>query len=213
MTSKKHSAVINTDGTGYRELPNVSANDGCRTWSWDNRYILLCGYSTDGKSRLSKVSIADGQTSELVSLKTGSVARAVFSPDGLHIAYEVTPASLDLTSRIFVLGVGGGEPQQVYEERSTTGPSPSSGELKLLDWTVDGHFLAIASARTGIGALHLLPIREGHSAGVPIFVRYGDFEEGVTWARGGSKIIVTLSKQLDYELWSLENFVPAVPKR
>jgi len=48
-----------------------------------------------------------------------------------------------------------------------------------------GRYLAIASERTGKGALRLLPIKDGKSAGAPIFVKYGDFEEGVTTAAGG----------------------------
>jgi hypothetical protein len=57
--------------------------------------------------------------------------------------------------------------------------------LRLLDWTADGRYLAIASERTGKGGLHLLPIRDGKSAGAPVFLRYGDFESGVTTAAGG----------------------------
>jgi hypothetical protein len=57
--------------------------------------------------------------------------------------------------------------------------------LKLLDWTADGRYLAIASERTGKGALHLLPIKDGKSAGEPVFVKFGDFELGATTAAGG----------------------------
>jgi len=57
--------------------------------------------------------------------------------------------------------------------------------LRLLDWTADGRYLAIGSERTGKGALHLLPIRDGKSAGAPVFIRYGDFEDGVMTAAGG----------------------------
>src|SRR5262249_7376192 len=46
-------AVIKTDRTGYRDLALFS-NDGvasqpsCMSWSWDNRYLLMCKPRTDG---------------------------------------------------------------------------------------------------------------------------------------------------------------------
>jgi hypothetical protein len=174
-------AVVNTDGTGYREIAKLDASPYCwPNWSWDNRY-LLCTQSHENTSRLLRISVADGQTRELLSLKTAA-ERASFSPDGRFVAYQVRPAPhADPVSRIFVLPAEGGAPQLVYEERETS-MLPS---LKLLDWTADGRYLAIASERTGKGALHLLPVMGGKSAGAPVFVRYGDFEGGVTTAAGG----------------------------
>ena len=214
MTPNRHCAVIKTDGTGYRELPNVSARDGCRTWSWDGLYILLCRDSMNGAGgRLSKVSIADGKEYELVNVKAGSVTHAAFSPDGRYIAYELSLNSPVVTSRIFLLHANGGEAQQVYEEHSTGGSTADPEAFRLLDWSADGRFLVIAGQRAGIGLLQLLSMREGRSTGAPIFVRYGDFEEGRSWAGSRGKMIVTLSKQPDYALWSLENFLPAAMRK
>ena len=177
-------AVVNTDGTAYREIAKLEGQPYCwPTWSWDNRY-LLCAESQDGKSRLLRISVADGQTRELLSLKTGS-ERASFSPDGRFVAYQVQPTSkADPVSRIFILPAEGGEPQLVYEEHQTGRFSRWLTPCKLLDWTADGRYLAIASEHTGRGALDLLPIREGKPAGAPIFVRNGEFERGAATAAG-----------------------------
>ncbi len=179
-------AVVNTDGTGYRELGKfASLQHGAESWSWDNRSVLVPCQTPGGKGRLLSVSLADGQIRELVSLETGTVARAVFSPDGRFVAYEVpAPSVEDPESRMFVVPAQGGQPQLVYQQRLTWF-SPWERPVKLLDWTADGRFLAIASDRTGKGALHLLPMKDGKSAGAPVFVKYGDFEEGVTTAAGG----------------------------
>jgi Tol biopolymer transport system component len=175
-------AVVNTDGTGYREIAKLDAGTySWPTWSWDNRY-LLSAQSKDGMSHLLRISVADGQTRELLSLKSTKVTAVNFSPDGRLVAYQAQASSVaDPVSQIFVMPAEGGTPQLVYEERLTS-MLPS---LKLLDWTADGRYLAIASERTGKGALHLLPIKDGKSAGAPVFVRVGDFEEGATTAAGG----------------------------
>ena len=175
-------AVVNTDGTGYHEIARLEARpDSWPTWSWDNRYLLYAQFK-DGMSRLLRISVADGQTRELLSLKAAKVTAVNFSPDGRFVAYQAQPSSVaDPVSQIFVMPAEGGAAQMVYEERLTS-MLPS---LKLLDWTADGRYLAIASERTGKGALHLLPIKDGKSAGAPVFVRVGDFEEGATTAAGG----------------------------
>jgi Tol biopolymer transport system component len=133
-----------------------------------------------------KISVADGQIHELVSLKTGWMRYAAFSPDGRFVAYQVQPSSAaDPVSRIFILPAEGGEPQLAYEERPSAGISRNRQPLRLLDWTADGRYLAIASERTGKGSLHLLPMKDGKQMGAPVFVKYGDFEYGSTTAAGG----------------------------
>jgi hypothetical protein len=177
-------AVLNTDGTGYREIAHVDVSHyEPLNWSWDERYVLVSRPSLEGTKTLVRVSIADGQIRELLSPKTGNVISSAFSPDGRFVAYEVAPSEADHFSRIFVQPAEGGESKLVYEERQATPTSGSS--LKLLDWTADGRHLAIASERTGKSALHLVPTRDGKSAGEPVFVIYGNFEQGVTTASGG----------------------------
>ncbi len=177
-------AVVNTDGTGYRELVKVDGTPTCGPprWSWDNRYFLLCPDPKQGPSRLLRISVADGQIRELSSAPSGVIGVATFSPDGRFVAYQVFLRSgVDRLSQIFVLPIESGEPQQVYQERLSTGVTLTP---QLLDWTADGRYLAIFSERTGKPALHLLPIDGGIPAGEILFLRYGDFESGITAAAG-----------------------------
>jgi hypothetical protein len=120
------------------------------------------------------------------SLKAALVPSAYLSPDGRSIAYQVLPtSSADPMSRIFVMPAGGGEPQLIYEQRQTNSFFIMFQHLRLLDWTADGRYLAIGTERTGKSALDLLPIKDGKSAGAPVFVKYGDFRMGQTTATGG----------------------------
>jgi Tol biopolymer transport system component len=179
-------AVINTDGTGYREFARLDANSRCwPTWSWDNRY-LVCAESKDKETRLLRISVADGQTHELLNLKDAYVEEAHYSPDGRFIAYEANATSdADPFSRIFVMPAEGGEPQLVYEHRQTDTFFILFQQLRLLDWTADGRYLAIGYDKGGKGALDLLPIKDGKADGAPVFVKYGDFRDAQTTATGG----------------------------
>lgn len=179
-------AVVNIDGSGYREIARLDASPTCwPTWSWDNRY-LLCAESQDKGTRLVRISIADGQTRELLNLKNADVRDAQFSPDGRFVAYQIFPtSSADPMSRIFVVPAEGGESQLVYEQRQTDTFFVLFQQLRLLDWTADGRYLAIGTDKTGKGALDLLPIKDGKSAGAPLFVKYGDFRGAQTTATGG----------------------------
>jgi Tol biopolymer transport system component len=179
-------AVINTDGTGYREFAHLDANSNCwPNWSWDNRY-LVCAESKDKETRLLRISVADGQTRELLNLKDAYVEDAHFSPDGRFIAYEAYATSdTDPFSRIFVMPAEGGEPQLVYEKRQTDTFFILFEQLRLLDWTADGRYLAIGIDKGGKGALDLLPMKDGKAAGDPAFVKYGDFRDAQTTTTGG----------------------------
>src|ERR1700691_34983 len=179
-------AVIDTDGTGYREFARLDGSSHCwPTWSWDNRY-LVCAESKDKETRLLRISVADGQTRQLLNLKDAYVEDAHYSPDGRFIAYEVLATSdADPFSRIFVMPAEGGEPQLVYEHRQTDTFFILFQQLRLLDWTADGRYLAIGIDKGGKGALDLLPMKDGKADGAPVFVKYGDFRGAQTTTTGG----------------------------
>jgi WD40 repeat protein len=160
-------AFIKADGTGYREitLTGVFLIGYPADWSWDNRYVLARSASPDGTSRLLRIAAADGSEQEVLR-RNSTIFAASFSPDGRFIAYcDGAPAT-------FVIPSQGGEPQLI------------SGNAKLIDWTRDGRYLAVASAHSGAAALQLIPVKDGKPAGDPVFVRYGSFAMGSTTASG-----------------------------
>ena len=184
-------AVVKTDGTGYREL--IRDSDGTvlgdmssAAWSWDNRFLLVWSFRYKHGAHLFLVSVADGKRRELASSDTGYFNKAVFSPDGRYVAYEVAPLPDHAeTSRVFVMPVQGGQPREVYE----SAPKPAQNVLgleiwTLLDWTADGRYLALADAPKGKTGLYLLPTQTGSAIGAPVLVRYGNFESAFTTASG-----------------------------
>jgi len=72
----------------------------------------------------------------------------------------------------------------VYEQRQTMTFFIPFEQLRLLDWTADGRYLAIGNEKMGKAALNLLPIKDGKAAGELAFVKYGDFRYAQTTATG-----------------------------
>ncbi len=186
-------AVVKIDGTGYRELVRDDAQasifgtgDWDASWSWDNRYLVVWSNRENGGGRLFVVSVADGQRRELLRIEKGYFNKAVFSPDGHFVAYELAPLPGEgKTSHVCIVPAQGGESRQVYESAPKNFPhGPGLEHWTLLDWTADGGHLAIADAPKGRAALYLLAVNNGAAAGVPAFVRYGTFEDGWSTASG-----------------------------
>ena len=163
-------AVIKTDGTGYHEINQWNASSLPR-WSWDNRYMLGGVDLPDGTNRLLRIAPADGSTQEVLHPEA-SIRSASFSPDGRFIAYSDGFPSASGSASTFIVPSEGGEPQLV------------SANARVLDWTRDGRYLAVASPRSGVMALQLLPVKDGRSAGEPVFLRYGSVVDGLTTSSG-----------------------------
>jgi hypothetical protein len=193
-SSRPHTlAVIKTDGTGYRELLRDDARNSIFgitssfnvTWSWDDKYVEICDFNPNSNlvGQVWIVSVADGQRRVLADQSDGWVRKAVFSPNGQFVAYEVWPRNdrVDQTSRVFVVPIGGGEPRMVFESaRWNVGNAVTS----LMDWTADGRYLALHDVRQGKSALYLLPMKDGTADGEAAFLRYGEFDDGYTTAAG-----------------------------
>jgi hypothetical protein len=156
-------AVIKTDGTGYRE--HTTDSHACLPdWSWDNRYLFDCHAEPDGTIQLRRIAATDGEIRNLHQTE-GGLNRP--SPDGRFIALGGTGFG-----KVGIMPSQGGEPQLV------------SDGARLIDWTRDGRYLIVNSARSSSDALYLLPVKDGKAAGDPVFVRYGPCLYGSTVANG-----------------------------
>jgi Tol biopolymer transport system component len=163
-------AVIKADGTGYREIGDWALPFGV-SWSWDNRYLFVYRNDPDGTHYLVRVSVADGETNKVRANMTYVTYAHRPSPDGRFIALGT--ATSPEFGKVLVMPSGGGEPQLVSESAN------------LVDWTRDGRYLILESARSGSEALYLLPILDGRAAGDPVFVTYGHCSYGQANLNGG----------------------------
>ena len=187
-------AVIRTDGTGYRELADVSQACGPPDWSWDTRYIFDCVHKPDGTGQVRRVSATDGEIRNLGRAQ-GPLNRP--SPDGRFVA---SGTSYESAGKVWIMPISGGAPELVSEN------------AHLIDWTRDGRYLIVTSSHSGSEALDLFPIRDGKAAGDPVFIHYGPCFFGSTVGNGGLVCHSThpgdgLEAWLG-SLWMLENFEP-----
>jgi hypothetical protein len=160
-----HLALVRNDGTGYREwgpVPRGAAGD----LSWDNRYVFDCGTDPDGSRQLRRYSTSDGQV-RTVRMACGEWNRP--SPDGRFLAIS---ESFRNFGKVSVAPIEGGEPQLV------------SDNARVIDWTRDGRYLILASARSGSEALYLFPVKDGRRSGDSILLRYGPCQFGWVNAEG-----------------------------
>ena len=154
-------AIIKTDGTNYRELgltdngnplQVLGLGPSCASWSWDNRYLLLCKPESAG-TRLLKISLADLKIQDLLPGKpvVGSRVRvAEFSPDGHYIAYGGGPT--------YIIPAQGGDSRLL-----------AAGGL--VDWSADGRYVIIGEPRAGAMVLDAVPVTAGQPSGESISLR------------------------------------------
>lgn len=99
------------------------------------------------------MSVADGQTIDLVpGLKT-PILHTVFSPDDRFIAFQ------DAQGSVYILSAKGSEPRLVAESAT------------LVDWTEDGKYFVFAAEQGKTDSLFAVPIKDGRPAGDRIFIR------------------------------------------
>jgi Tol biopolymer transport system component len=169
--SNRGYAIVKTDGTGYRDFSLIengvtipATSPGCVSWSWDNKYLLMCKPRVDQIDHLLKISVADGQIQDMLGNRTRGVTAAQFSPDGKFIAYSENSAAIGLGpfGEVQIIPAQGGEPRLV------------SATAGLGDWTRDGQYLLVSEQTvppsstiglnllaSGLAGFVAVPIRDG----------------------------------------------------
>jgi Tol biopolymer transport system component len=155
-------AVIRTDGSGgYREVNLDEKGYGGTlslsevTWSFDNRYVLLCQREKDGIIRPLKLSVEDGQIVSLLPGHPTNIGYAVLSPDGKYIAWhEWRNGPLG----VYIKPIQGGEIQTIAQ-RGFVG-----------DWSQDGQNLLFGADEKDVPSLYTIRVQEGRAIGDRTFV-------------------------------------------
>jgi Tol biopolymer transport system component len=140
-------------------------------WSPDGRWIALLIERQDQSSQLAVVNARSGELRVLKSIDWRGVNKAVFSPDGRYLAYDLLEGEGVRTQRVWVMAVDGSREAAV---------TPASTTNALMGWTADGRLL-FASDRSGRVGLWAMRVEDGRPRDVPLLVKR---DLSSTWSLG-----------------------------
>jgi Tol biopolymer transport system component len=140
-------------------------------WSPDGRWITLLIERRDHSSQLALVNTRSGERRVLKSIDWRGIDKAVFSPDGRYIAYDLLEGDGVRTQRVWVMAV---------DASRETAVTPAGATNALMGWTADGHLL-FASDRSGHIGLWSMRVENGRPRDVPVLVK-ADLSS--TWSLG-----------------------------
>jgi Tol biopolymer transport system component len=148
--------IIGIDGSGTRTLPPGWILD----WSSDGRYLLARVAGKNGTWDLALISVADGSLNILKTAQT--IFRAVCSPDGRYVVYELPQQKDSQLYDLFLLSIDGKS-----EIPLVTHPAND----RLLGWVPGTGFILFTSDRTGTKDVWALRAANGQPQGDPLLIK------------------------------------------
>lgn len=172
--SKKIAYTWENDDEEFCDLRVIDINNSNPTVlkrvNWFENWIKPLDWSPDGEQILVQFFRKDIWQIGLMSVKDGSFIllkntingynppKAKFSPDGRHIAYDLSPNKENSNHDIYILNI-----DDKRETKLTTHPSHDY----LMDWTPAGDKILFASDRSGTTDLWSISLDNGKSWGKP----------------------------------------------
>jgi Tol biopolymer transport system component len=125
-------------------------------WTPDGKQVLVTQQAEDKIWQIAMVSVANGTSRVLKSLKWGGI-NARISPDGRFVAYSApVEGSANSQNDIYIVAADGSTHAVAVDH-----PANDYGMV----WSSDGSKLLFLSLRTGAPSLWMIPVKEGKAAG------------------------------------------------
>ena len=159
--------VVTLSGSGVatpRTIWRGSGSESVRPFDWspDGRSLVVLVEREDRTSQLALLSTVQGTLQVLKSVNWRGVNKAVFSPDGRQIAYDVEAGDGSRQSSVFIMAVDASRETPIIAD---------STRNTVMGWSADGRQVLFASDRTGRLALWAQSIDTGKPAGTPVMLR------------------------------------------
>ncbi len=161
-------------------------------WSADNKEVLVIQTAADRIWQIAMVSVAEGTTRVLKSLKWGR-PDARISPDGRYIAYNA-PIEGQQKSDIFILSTDGSRETPLIQH-----PADDSGMI----WTPDGSKILFLTDRTATPSLWAIGVRDGRATGPAEQVR-ADFSSRMLGMSPAGTLYYNLSGRVEQNIYRAE---------
>ena len=159
---------------------------GVSDWTRDGKWLAVTYETHDnrGAVHLARLDVADGRIHDVRAKLDRFPTRALFSPDGRFVAYDVVRDN-EVENRDIVV--------RSLAEEAEWFVAPGPGYDELVGWGPDGNVLAFASDRSGVNALWVAPLNDGRPSGEPrqVYGNVGDSALGLT-TRGALFVGVVL---------------------
>lgn len=105
-----HLFVMNSDGSGIRQITSGDTKDMHPNFSPDGRWIVYASVTSE-KSVVKKISVESGTPVELTDYFG---INPVYSPDGLHIALKLLSQTRSQPAEIVIISADGGKPEKKF---------------------------------------------------------------------------------------------------
>lgn len=162
--------VANADATGARTVLRDDHAHWLADWSPDGEQLSAVRDNPDGTRTVVLLDIADGKSTQLLTLRRGYPQGSQFSPDGKYLVYAVSAQLADERNGtpaenggVFVLPVDGRAPVALVEGPHTY-DSPA--------WAPDGRHIVFVSTRSQDVALWSVRVSGGKAEGAPAVVEH-----------------------------------------
>lgn len=132
-------------------------------WSPDGKSVVVLVERQNDASQLGVLSVASGELRPLKTIDWRGASKAVFSPDGRFIAYDLSMTDTRKVAHIFVMAADASSEVPLVTDNSRN---------LLMGWAADGHLL-FASDRSGSLDLWALSVADGRSRQAATLVKSG----------------------------------------
>jgi Tol biopolymer transport system component len=156
-------------------------------WSADGQTIAARLGRADHTSQIALVAVKDGKLTVLKSIDWRGPIKAMFSPDGQYLAYDLVVDDKSDQRDVFVISRDATREAHVVDHHAND---------LLAGWSPDGRWLLFASDRSGSIALWGLPMADGRPTGTPSLLRadLGSFVGSLGMTRTGALLHVRRTK-------------------
>ncbi len=197
--------VVNTDGSGWRNLTNRVDWDAGPAWSPDGARIVFASHT--GPRRELYTMRPDG--SDRVMLRqdgtsTGTDRWPAYSLDGTHVAFVVTSAGGGKGCNISVIDADGANVREIQSDLNAMAPS----------WSPDGSRIAFVADREGDNHSPDIYTVRPDGKGLRRLTRHPSWDVHASWSPDGSEIAFLSGRDggQPYRLYVVDAFTERVTR-